>query len=275
MSCSGKPPTSPPDARSTATAEPAVTHPDSELNALADFAGGHWLVPPHASRPPGGQPPTGAPTWLHVTDDTAEAVAVAGRVRALAMPRAAATDAVMGAARAAGCGLLVHDWRDSVMRSLAAGWRGRSHTVMLPGGVVRVSGRGLLLGGPAGVGKSEAALGLIDRGHGLVADDAFLATYDRHLGWTGEPGSDGAGRMAIRGLGLVDVAALFGPEALAPSTTIDLEVILDPALRLSAPGFLGGERGPSTLPGVPCLQLPAQAGRNLPLLLETALRQHA
>lgn len=278
MSCSGRPPTSPPEPASPGHATPGATAKrsiDPDLTGFARFLGGRWLVPPREAASLGQPGAHARPLWLYSAKNPDDALRMADQCRALALPGAEATPELEHAARAAGTGVLVHPWRSSVVRAAADGWRRQPVAVMLPGELVVLDDCGLLITGPAGSGKSEAALGLVDRGHRLVADDAFLATYEPASGWTGTADPRAGSQLAVRGLGICDVTALYGRRAIAAQARIGLEVQLDPDPGLSPAGLLAGERGAGTLPGVPGLRLPAAPGRNLPLLLEVAVRQHA
>lgn len=78
---------------------------------------------------------------------------------------------------------------------------------------VAVDGRGLLIEGPPGSGKSSLALGLIDRGAMLVGDDGVMLEPRGERLWA-HPPANIAGRLEIRGVGLVEMAATAAPLAL-------------------------------------------------------------
>ncbi|ABM62893.1 HPr kinase/phosphorylase [Halorhodospira halophila] len=102
-----------------------------------------------------------------------------------------------------------------------------AHGPVIPGLLVTVHGRGVLLEGPSGAGKSDTALALLDRGHALVADDAVQLRRegDRLLG-TGP--QQGRGLLHLRDLGLVDVTELYGPEAFRNEAAVALCIQLQP-----------------------------------------------
>ncbi len=166
----------------------------------------------------------------------------------------------------------------------AAG-RGTVHGVLL-----EVAGRGLLLTGPSGAGKSQAALELLHRGHRLVADDApeLFRRGDRLWGRCPPPLR---GFLEVRGLGVLNVEALLGPEALREEVALALvvELVAEPGPEPGgpaqereppaedAPDRLRPARGTVALLGLPLprLRLPAGPGRPLGLLVETLARQEA
>lgn len=139
--------------------------------------------------------------------------------------------------------------------------------------MLEVCGSGVLLTGPSGIGKSEAALGLLDRGHRLIADDSICIM-------SGPDGLRGIcppllrGRLALRDLGVLEVARLFGAAAWAESCTLDFVIALEPAAAAVPAGELAPRLDHEQLLGhaLPRLRLAAAAGRNLPLLIETATK---
>ncbi|KAB7623819.1 hypothetical protein [Alkalilimnicola sp. S0819] len=145
----------------------------------------------------------------------------------------------------------------------------------IPGVLLSLDGRGVLLTGESGVGKSETALQLIERGHRLVADDA-VELYPAPGAPRGRSPEALRGLLEVRGLGLLEVTRLFGPGAWLAETSIALEIEL---LKASPADYADWPRleprhceraylGQS----LPCLQLPVSPGRPLALLVETATR---
>ena len=102
-----------------------------------------------------------------------------------------------------------------------------SPQIVVHGSLVDVYGVGVLLTGPSGIGKSEIALDLIERGHRLVADDVVMVTRK------GEAILMGAGTdlvkhfMEIRGLGLIDVRSMFGIRAIRYQKRVEIVVELE------------------------------------------------
>ena len=142
----------------------------------------------------------------------------------------------------------------------------------LHAGLVEVHGLGILIVGSSGIGKSEAALDLISRGHRLVADDAVLVRRISPTVLRGRATELLAHHMEIRGLGVVDIEALYGTLATLDDRQIDMVVELtewgDDADRL------GIDDATYTLLDVPLplIHIPVTAGRTLGLLIETAAR---
>ena len=146
-------------------------------------------------------------------------------------------------------------------------------SVTVPGVLVRIRGVGVLLTGPSGIGKSETALDLLDRGHTLVADDAVTVTATPD-GLRGRAPTELRGRLEVRGLGIQDTAVLAGRDAVAPEGPVNLEVALDAHPDWAAWPRLEPALDNNTLAGHPVLRLtlPVTAGRRLALLLETVAR---
>ena len=94
------------------------------------------------------------------------------------------------------------------------------------GVLISVYGKGVLICGESGMGKSETALELIRKGHILVADDRVdvVRVHNSIIGHSPELLQ---GMLEIRGIGIIDVAKMFGASALLPSATIDLVVSLE------------------------------------------------
>ena len=142
------------------------------------------------------------------------------------------------------------------------------------GVLVNVYGTGLLITGNSGVGKSEAALELIKRGHQLVADDVVdirRVGEDRLIGESPEMVRH---FMEIRGLGIIDIATMYGAGAIQMSKTIDMEVHLELWQNGKEYDRLGIQEQFSEILGVrlPYLLLPIQPGRNLAVVLEVSAR---
>lgn len=148
----------------------------------------------------------------------------------------------------------------------------------LHGVFLEVFGLGVLITGAASVGKSELALELIARGHRLVADDApvFVRTApDMLSGRCPEVLRD---FLEVRGLGLLDVRAMFGDSAIRQSRNLGLILALAPMTdeEIRCIDRLHGNRSKRAILGVeiPEITLPVAPGRNLAILAEAAARSH-
>ncbi|WP_309544659.1 hypothetical protein [Alkalilimnicola ehrlichii] len=163
----------------------------------------------------------------------------------------------------------VQNTRDSVISS-----RPSASGKTVPGTLVQIFDRGVLLTGLSGIGKSETALGLIDRGHALVADDAVDVYLDEGLPFGSCPPLL-RGMLAIRDLGALDIQRLWGAKRVAESARIDIAIEL--LAYEPGPAKAGDIARPTARYelldlSIPCVKLTAGPGRNLALLVETAVR---
>ena len=142
------------------------------------------------------------------------------------------------------------------------------------GVLVNVFGAGVLITGNSGVGKSEAALELVKRGHQLVADDVvdIRRVDDERL--IGEAPELVRHFMEIRGVGIIDVSTMYGAGAIMRAQTIDLVVHLEMWQADKEYDRLGLTDNYVEILGVkiPCLLMPIHPGRNLAVVLEVAAR---
>lgn len=146
--------------------------------------------------------------------------------------------------------------------------------IQIHGTMVEVNGTGVLLLGDSGIGKSEAALELISRGHKLIADDAVVISNKGNKGLRASASSVTVDLLEIRGLGIINVREVFGNSALATHANISLCVLLDGRDRTTGEDRLGMELKKETLAGkeIPKFEIPVKSGRNIPVLVETAVR---
>ncbi|MEE1199731.1 MAG: HPr(Ser) kinase/phosphatase [Christensenellales bacterium] len=142
------------------------------------------------------------------------------------------------------------------------------------GVLVNVFGTGLLITGNSGVGKSEAALELIKRGHQLVADDVVDIKRVGEKRLVGESPELVRHFMEIRGVGIIDIATMYGAGSIIRSKSIDMEVHLEMWQAGKEYDRLGMSENFSEILGVkiPTLLLPIHPGRNLAVVLEVAAR---
>ena len=144
------------------------------------------------------------------------------------------------------------------------------------GVLVNVFGTGMMITGNSGVGKSEAALELVKRGHQLVADDVVdIRRVDEHR-LIGESPELVRHFMEIRGVGIIDISMMYGVGAIMRSKTIDMVVHLEMWQADKEYDRLGMTDNYIDILGVqvPSLLLPIHPGRNLAVVLEVAARNH-
>ncbi len=142
----------------------------------------------------------------------------------------------------------------------------------LHGTLLDIRGIGVLIRGESGVGKSECALALIERGHSLVSDDIVQVRLmeDRHLLGTGPELN--RGYMECRGLGIINVAELFGIRSVRREKAIDLIVTFQEWHPGLAEERTGLERDYFEILSVPIphIILPVRPGRDMARLVEVA-----
>jgi HPr kinase/phosphorylase len=144
---------------------------------------------------------------------------------------------------------------------------------VIHGVLVEVFGIGVLIMGDSGVGKSETALELIERGHRLVADDAVEVRCVSGNILNGSGANKVIGHhMEIRGLGIINITHLFGVGAIRDNKQIQLVVQLEEWDSNKVYDRIGAEEITKEILGVhiPYLQIPVKPGRNVPILIETA-----
>lgn len=149
-------------------------------------------------------------------------------------------------------------------------------SMRLHGGLAQVFDIGLLVLGESGVGKSEAVLELVFRGHRLVADDLVeLRRVGNHLVGTGP--EIARHHLEIRGLGILNLLDLFGPAAVQEKSDVGLVVDLVPWRSDTPIDRLGVDEGTREFLGValPSVAVPVSPGRNLGTILEVAVRNQS
>ena len=140
---------------------------------------------------------------------------------------------------------------------------------------VEVFGIGILIKGKSWVGKSEAALELIERGHSLIADDLVEIRRIRGNYLEGRGSNPFFGHhMEIRGLGIINITHLFGVGSIRDSQQIQLIISLETWDPDKSYDRIGTIDMTEEILGVhvPCLIIPVKPGRNIPILIETAAK---
>ncbi len=141
---------------------------------------------------------------------------------------------------------------------------------------MEVSGVGMLILGPSGIGKSESALDLVMRGHRLIADDMVVIRKTRDGSLEGRGADHSGAHMEIRGLGIINIKDLFGVASVLECTSIELVVNLCEWEQLRDVDRLGLDDEFCDLLDVqvPALRIPVYHGRNMAVILEVAARNH-
>lgn len=144
--------------------------------------------------------------------------------------------------------------------------------ISIHGVLVDVYGVGVLIMGESGIGKSEAALELVKRGHRLVSDDVVeirKVSDDTLVGTAPEVTKH---LIELRGIGIVDVRMLYGVQSVRETQNIELVITLEDWDREKKYDRLGMEEQYTEFLGnqVVCHQLPIRPGRNLAIIVETA-----
>lgn len=148
--------------------------------------------------------------------------------------------------------------------------------ITIHGVLVDVYGEGLLIMGESGIGKSEAALELIRRGHRLVADDVVEISKINEHTLVGSSPDITRHFIELRGIGIIDVKALYGVECVKEKQNIDLVIQLEDWKKENEYDRLGMEEEYKEFLGnkVVCHSLPIRPGRNLAVICETAAVNH-
>ncbi len=144
--------------------------------------------------------------------------------------------------------------------------------ISIHGVLVDVNGEGLLITGESGIGKSEAALELVKRGHRLISDDVVEIRKVSDDTLIGSAPDITKHFIELRGIGIIDVKALFGTTSVKETQGIDLVIKLEDWDRDKDYDRLGMEEEYTEYLGkrVVCHNIPIRPGRNLAIICETA-----
>ncbi|HEY1718662.1 MAG TPA: HPr(Ser) kinase/phosphatase [Verrucomicrobiae bacterium] len=143
------------------------------------------------------------------------------------------------------------------------------------GSTVDILGVGALIRGDSGIGKSEAVLALIERGYSLVSDDVTRVILMDGRDVIGRSSDLTRNHMEIRGIGIINVAAMFGIKSVRDEKKIDLAVSLKPWEEVPDVDRIGMEQEFVKILGVniPHITIPVRPGRDLARLIEVAAYQ--
>ena len=173
------------------------------------------------------------------------------------------------------CAILQTDLKmsDLVNRLLRIFSRIFARKKTMHGVLVEVYGIGILLTGHSGVGKSECALELVERGHRLVADDIVEIRCENENSIIGRGANSLISHhMEIRGLGIINISQLYGVGSILDQKEVELVIKLEEwnpekvydrvGINQATEDFLGVQ--------VPIVEIPVRPGRNLPIIIEAA-----
>ena len=148
--------------------------------------------------------------------------------------------------------------------------------ISIHGVLVDVYGVGVLITGESGISKSETALELIKRGHRLVSDDVVEIRRVSEVSLVGSAPAITKHFIELRGIGIVDVKALFGASSVRNMTNIDLVIQMEEWSKDKEYDRLGLEEEHTEFLGIPvvCHRIPIRPGRNLALICEAAAVNH-
>ena len=144
------------------------------------------------------------------------------------------------------------------------------------GVLVEVYGEGVLILGESGIGKSETAIALVERGHRLIADDAVEIKRVSAKTLVGSAPSLIKHYVELRGIGIIDVRRLYGMGAVKDTEKIDLVIHLEPWVEGKMYDRFGLDDQTYNILGieVPSITVPVRPGRSLPIILEIAAMNH-
>lgn len=148
--------------------------------------------------------------------------------------------------------------------------------ITIHGVLVDVYGVGVLIMGESGIGKSEAALELIKRGHRLVTDDVVEIRKVSDETLVGSAPDITRHFIELRGIGIVDVKSMFGVQSVRETQNIDLVITLEDWNRDREYDRLGLEEEYTEFLGnkVVCHSIPIRPGRNIAIIVESAAVNH-
>ncbi|MBO5715768.1 MAG: HPr(Ser) kinase/phosphatase [Clostridia bacterium] len=144
------------------------------------------------------------------------------------------------------------------------------------GVLVEVFGEGVLILGDSGIGKSETAIALVERGHRLIADDAVEIKRVSAKTLVGSAPSLIKHYVELRGIGIIDVRRIYGMGAVKDTEKIDLVIHLEQWVEGKMYDRFGLDDQTYNILGIdiPSITVPVRPGRSLPIILEIAAMNH-
>ena len=149
-------------------------------------------------------------------------------------------------------------------------------TITLHGSLADVYGVGLFFTGMSGIGKSECVLDLVERGHRLVADDLLIVTKRAGDVLIGRGHELQRHHMEIRGIGLIDIPAIFGVRAVRQQKRVEVCVQLEPWDQEAVIDRTGLDGEAQEILGVelPRIRVPLNPGKNITVIAEVIAMNH-
>ena len=141
--------------------------------------------------------------------------------------------------------------------------------------MVDILGVGVLIRGESGIGKSESVLALIERGYSLVADDVTKVVLVDGREVIGTSSDVTRNHMEVRGIGIINVAAMFGIRSIRQDKRLDLVITLKAWNEVQDVDRVGIEQEMTPILGIniPHIIIPVRPGRDLARLIEVAALQ--
>lgn len=187
-------------------------------------------------------------------------------------------EAIIAAGNKYGVPILVTETATSAFTAELVRWLNveLAPCISIHGVLVDVFGEGVLIMGESGIGKSEAALELIKRGHRLVTDDVVEIRRVSDETLIGTAPDMTRHFIELRGIGIIDVKTLFGVESVKETQSINMVIKLEEWSRDKDYDRLGLEENYTEFLGnkVVCHAIPIRPGRNLAIIVETAAVNH-
>jgi HPr kinase/phosphorylase len=152
-----------------------------------------------------------------------------------------------------------------------------SSRLILSGGFLQIFGLGVIITGHSGIGKSESALELVSRGHRFISDDVVEVVRQNNGRLTGRAPALSRYFMEIRGLGIINIKAIYSRKSICRQSKVDLIIVLKKWQRGDEYDRLGLEFPEDfEILGVkiPQLIVPVAPGRTIALLIEVACKVH-
>jgi HPr kinase/phosphorylase len=149
-----------------------------------------------------------------------------------------------------------------------------SKKIKLNGVLMDIMGQGVMLTGASGIGKSETALELVNKGYQLIADDVIEFYLDSNDDLVGRANPIIKNLMEVRGLGIININDIFGASAVLEEKKLNLVINLEKWDAKKKYDRLGEDNFYSKILGIdiPLITLPVAPGRNLSTIIEVAVR---